>query len=612
MAAITHPFVLLGVVSTVAAVGIAAVGWYQRDSPAAREYTFVMTVLAAWSACYVLQLLQPTVAAKAPWLVARHAITPLIGVLFWLFAARYTDRPQALSTRYLGPLVAVGATLVAVVVWNPGSVYWVDLSPAVTASLPVVDIDFGPAFWLNAGYTLGVVALGHVFIVSMFRESLDVYRSQLTAMTVIGVIEFGLTALFLSDHLAVGPSINPWPHVQLITYGTTLAVIPIGWSYVNGALFKLQPLAERTVIENMDDAVFVFDRNDILRYANTTALRLLDPMTETPVDGESVEAVFADQPELLAQYRQADSQSAADAEPLAFTVDGECRYYDLRGSTITNSLGMPTGTVVVARDVTEATRQRAALRDRTAELETKKTQLEQQNEQLDQFSSFVSHDLRSPLQVASGYLGLARKTGDLDKLDTVEDSLQRMDEMVEDLRKLTRIDQTDLATDLVSVESTARQAWGQVDTGEATLEVAAVGEVDADRELLLHVFENLFRNSVEHGPDNGDIVHVRVGPCADGLYVEDDGVGIPDDERASVLEHGYSTAADGTGLGMSIVKTIVEAHGWEIAVDESDEGGARFELTGVDGTADTPTTPTRAPVAQSGTGDTATTDSNTV
>ena len=77
-------------------------------------------------------------------------------------------------------------------------------------------------------------------------------------------------------------------------------------------------------------------------------------------------------------------------------------------------------------------------------------------------------------------------------------------------------------------------------------------------------------------------VHVRVGPCADGLYVEDDGVGIPDDERVSVLEHGDSTAADGLGLGMSIVKTIVEAHGWAIAAGESDTGGTQFELTGLD------------------------------
>ena len=621
MAAVTHPFVLLGMVSTAAAIAIAAIAWYQRESPGAREYTVVMAVLATWSGLYVLQLLGPTVAAKTPWLVARHAITPLIGVLFWLFAARYTDRPGLLSARYLWPLVAVGAITTTLVVWNPGSIYWAALRPTVTASLPVVDIDFGPAFWLNAGYTLSVVGAGHAFIVNMFRESLDVYRPQLTAMTVTGAIEFGLTGLFLSDHLAVFPSLNPWPHVQLITYGTTIAVIPIGWSYVNGALFKLQPLAERVVIENMDDAVFVFDRNDILRYANTAALRLLDPTPET-VTGEAARSVFADYPELLAQYRRTPDDPVADSRTLQFVVDGERRYYDLRGSTITNSIGIATGAVVVARDVTETNRQRSQLRERTAELEAKKAQLEQQNEQLDQFSSFVSHDLRSPLQVARGYLRLAERTGNPDHLNEVDDSLKRMDAMVDDLRELTRVGQTELGTEPIAVETAARRAWGQVDTGTAALAVDHPGEILADREFLLHVFENLFRNAVEHGSpssqresraddsvehgstnnrtgsggslDHGvDSVTVRVGPLPDGLFIEDDGPGIATDERESVLEHGYSTASGGTGLGLSIVNTVVEAHGWTITVTESDDGGARFELTGVDTAVDAPPDVTR-------------------
>ena len=585
MAAVTHPFVLLGMASAAAALAIAVVAWYQRESPGAPEYTLVMGVLATWSVFYVIQLLQPTVSAKAPWLVARHAITPLIGVLFWIFAARYTDRARFLSAHYLAPIVAVGAVLTVVIIWNPRSLYWVKLSPAVTNSLAVVDIDFGTVFWLNAGYTLGVVAGGHLFIVGMFRESLAVYRPQLTAMTVIGILEFGLTAMFLSDHVAAVPSLNPWPHIQLITYGTTLSVIPIGWSYVNGALFKLQPLAERTVIENMDDAVFVFDRTDILRYSNSTAIRLLDRTPETSIDGEHVEPVFGDQPELLAQYRRTGDQSVAESEPCVFEVDGEQRYYDLRSSVINNSFGVPSGTVVVARDVTETTHQRTQLRERTEELEAKKATLEQQNEQLDQFSSFVSHDLRNPLHVASGYLGLVRNTGDLDHLDKLEKSLKRMNAMVDDLRKLTRIDHNELSTAPVDVEAAAKQAWAQVDTADAALEVADLGAISADRELLLHVLENVFRNSIDHGRDD---INVRVGPSAEGLYIEDDGPGIPESEREAVLEHGYSTAGDGTGLGMSIVKTIVEAHGWEIAVTESDTGGARFELTGVDRPADTP------------------------
>jgi signal transduction histidine kinase len=83
---------------------------------------------------------------------------------------------------------------------------------------------------------------------------------------------------------------------------------------------------------------------------------------------------------------------------------------------------------------------------------------------------------------------------------------------------------------------------------------------------------------VEHG---GDDVTVTVGELKDGFYIEDDGTGIPEEERPDIFDSSYSTSKDGTGLGMSIVQQAVDAHDWDITVTESDSGGARFEITGV-------------------------------
>ncbi len=63
------------------------------------------------------------------------------------------------------------------------------------------------------------------------------------------------------------------------------------------------------------------------------------------------------------------------------------------------------------------------------------------------------------------------------------------------------------------------------------------------------------------------------------LPVADNGHGIPEAERASIFEHGYSTDRDGTGFGLSIVSEFVEAHGWDSQVTSGSEGGARFEIT---------------------------------
>ncbi|MFT4883547.1 MAG: signal transduction histidine kinase, partial [Natronomonas sp.] len=85
-------------------------------------------------------------------------------------------------------------------------------------------------------------------------------------------------------------------------------------------------------------------------------------------------------------------------------------------------------------------------------------------------------------------------------------------------------------------------------------------------------------DAVEHGRNGVD---VEVGLEDDTLYVADDGPGIPESERESVFEPGYSSN-DGGGFGLAIVEAIADAHGWDIEVTESDAGGARFEISGVE------------------------------
>ena len=101
--------------------------------------------------------------------------------------------------------------------------------------------------------------------------------------------------------------------------------------------------------------------------------------------------------------------------------------------------------------------------------------------------------------------------------------------------------------------------------------------VQADKDRLSQVFENLFRNAVKHG---GDSVTITVGRIEDGFYVADDGPGIAEENQAQVFDDGFTQSDDGTGFGLAIVRRICEAHDWQADVNTSESGGARFEFTG--------------------------------
>jgi signal transduction histidine kinase len=207
-------------------------------------------------------------------------------------------------------------------------------------------------------------------------------------------------------------------------------------------------------------------------------------------------------------------------------------------------------------------------------------QLRQQNERLDEFASVISHDLRNPLNVAEARATLLAERAESEHLESLLESLDRIEAIVEDTLTLARQGNTIDEMRAVSLTDLAGKCWAQVDTREASIEIVDEMSFQGDPDRLRHVFENLFRNAIEHG---GHDVSVRVGRHGEReIYVEDDGPGIPTDERDDVFEPGHSSASGGTGFGLTIVKRIVESHGWEMAVSDGIDGGARFEFETTD------------------------------
>ncbi|MDF9746626.1 PAS domain S-box protein [Natrinema salsiterrestre] len=204
--------------------------------------------------------------------------------------------------------------------------------------------------------------------------------------------------------------------------------------------------------------------------------------------------------------------------------------------------------------------------------------LQRQNDQLEEFASVVSHDLRNPLNVAAGRLELLREECESEYLDDIAWAHRRMNDLIDDLLTLAREGERIRHPERVDLAALARDCWRNVETTRATISTDIARPIRADRGRLQQLLENLMRNAVEHG---GEDVSVTIGELADGFYVADDGPGIPEREREEVFDMGYSTSTDGTGFGLSIVEQIADAHDWGVRVTDGDRGGARFEIRNV-------------------------------
>ncbi|MFB6157425.1 MAG: PAS domain S-box protein [Haloferacaceae archaeon] len=212
------------------------------------------------------------------------------------------------------------------------------------------------------------------------------------------------------------------------------------------------------------------------------------------------------------------------------------------------------------------------------DLVTRTRELRRQNDRLEKVIGVIGHDLRNPLHVAAGKLRLVCEDDDDRRITAAIDAVDRGLELIDELLTLARTGNDTNGTEPVRLANVVDASWRNVETADATYTVEADRVVKADASLLQELLENLIANAVEHG---GDAVSITVGTFDDGFHVTDDGTGIPPDERERVFEPGYTSVERGTGMGLAIVREIVDVHDWGIRVTDAEGGGTRFEITGV-------------------------------
>ena len=326
------------------------------------------------------------------------------------------------------------------------------------------------------------------------------------------------------------------------------------------------------IVDAVGDAVFELDDRGVFTEVNDYMAEILGYDVEGLV-GEHLTAVVS--PEDLATAREnqrrllAGEADYATFEITARTADREPIPCEVRIALAPERAGTDRrGTVGVVRDVSDR--------------KERERELERQNQRLEEFASIVSHDLKNPLTVAKGRIGLAEADCDSEDLEIAAATLDRMETLIDRTLTLAREGRTVGETQPTELSAVAEAAWSTAGDPGAALRLRDLPAVEADPDRLRHLFENLYGNALDHGAADATVTVGVLDDGDGGFYVADDGPGIAQSERDSVLEAGYTTARSGTGLGLAIVRRIAEAHGWTVDVTETDAGGARFEFTGVE------------------------------
>lgn len=347
----------------------------------------------------------------------------------------------------------------------------------------------------------------------------------------------------------------------------------------------------RDLIENMRDMVCRMTPEGKITALNPAGARMLGFDKPGDVLGRKLRGFFADR----SQWRRVQAELGEKGmleDHIVYVRNrtGDTLAMSVNAHVVLDEKGWPQGIDGVFRDVTERIRMESQLQSYAADMEKK-------NEELESLIYSITHDFKSPLLVVGGLVGRLKKVASsrmdskgLEYLEWIKLNVAKMEKMVGDLLVFYRADKTLIPFEQVSVGRLVDTVIRDVEplARERGVRVRKKGtypSVNGYRNRLYQVLYNLVENAVKYmDHTSGAVVEVdcRTGESEHLFSVRDNGPGISPEHHTKVFQIFYTLEPErvsGTGIGLSIVKKIVENHGGRIWLESEPGKGSTFYFT---------------------------------
>jgi signal transduction histidine kinase len=560
-----HLYALLLGISALASAVVAVFAWQRRKARGAFPLMLIMLSLFIWSGTYAIHWLTRDPQTRLFWLDATYIGVVSVSAAFFVFGLDYTGRDRWLNIRtYL--LLAVEPVLTLILLWTDG---YHGLFFAGRRTPGASDIlEGGPWFWINVVYSYGMLLVTLAMLVQMAIQSRRPYRIQAILIVFGGLLPWIGNILSLAGIKLPGLDTTP--------IAFTATGIVFAFALLGTRLFDLVPVARSVLIERMNDGLLVLDMQDRVVDANPAALRMLDK-TGDQVIGQPVSTVFDTRTFLVEQFA-----GKYDLRTEVITSQDPLRCYDVQIAPLLSKQGRLTGRLVTWYDISER---------KLAEMER-----EQLIAELDTYAHTVAHELKSPLALVIGFIDLLADAGG-DGLEEplrvyvsqIEQSSRKMLAIVDELLLFSRVRrQTDIPAEEIDMLALVQGALDRlqhliIERQPRIILPESWPPVRGYGPWVEEVWANYLSNALKYG-GTPPVIELGAGPVENGVvrfWVRDNGAGVPEEEQRWLFQptDQFDRQHGGHGLGLSIVRRIVEKLGGTVSVESRAGEGSTFYFT---------------------------------
>jgi len=540
--------------------------WQKRQNRLSLIFSGLMSAVAVWSLAYMLSILAVDPPTKLFWSQLKYVGIVAVGPLWFLLAVHYVQYFRWLRAWWLRAAIIVeGISLLLVFTNDRHRLWWIDIHFVQTGPFPDLEMTWGWPFWVHTVVSYGLLLAGAGLYIFFYRHAATAYRRQTLLLIAALLVPLAGNLLTITGLAPAGLRAIDFTPFMLMISGLIMAV-----ALFRLHLFDLAPIARLLVVEQMGDGVVVVDDLQRIVDLNPAAQEILALSKQQSIGA----AITAALPEGV--WRQAAVEILSAGHGAQRLIEEEERVYELNLAELYDDQGSRRrGHILTLHDVTEH-----------KAIQTLLTRM----------MRITAHDLRTPLATAVGYLSLvletdpALTTATRANLGIVGNALDRIGAIINDFLDLERVRS---GAGMLHETFTAAELL-QAACNELTPLAAARGqaihqrcddrlpELCGDPRLLQQALINLLTNALRYTTEGGEVaLSASYNQSVVSFAVSDHGPGITLAYQEHLFEPFYRVPdqagpTGSSGLGLSLVKAIVEAHGGRVWVQSQPGQGSTF------------------------------------
>jgi len=542
------------------------------------KFWLIWQISASWWAfTYAFEFAAVHIETKIFWSKLSYFGIVYEAVSFMFFALAFSSEYKYIARKYVIPAYLVATLFIlAPFTNNLHHLHWkgYSINPVTHAT----DYEYGPLFWLLVVYTYTQLLIGVRVVYRLFSRLSSYYKRQIFLLFVSSLLPFTGNVVYIFH-------INPLPGFDWTPFTFLITGILIAVNISKFRMFDLVPFARNKLIDIIPDAILIVDKS--LRIADCNhAFLSLSNIPENRVLGKSINELFPNRMELIQEAVKHDVYLAE----ISRVVNGTVQYFDLQANSLYDYRKEQTGRLVILKDITRRVQSEEMTKEMNARLLSEIQEKEKLIQDLDAFSHTVAHDLKGMLGSIVTASDLIQTSIDhlskeeiLEIVDLISQTATKTTHITKELLTLASVRQQEITAVPVNLKAVTVDALARlndmIEDGKATVRLSEVWyDVLGNKSWLEEVLINYISNAIKYGgtPPEIKITTEMIQKNKVCYVVSDNGKGLSEEEITMLFKKFSrldTLRAEGNGLGLSIVKRIIEKLGGEVGVKSKNVPG---------------------------------------